>query len=191
MSEVCTGRCSGCALKIGAKANVEISNRTVAVLAAFGGIPFYCHEKMGWTPDQETYPASQTRVFNALDNLIAAPKLIHDSPDLGAAIADATAAGLPADTFDEDRELIGKIPICGGWKRAVRKLNNQGWFQDRELRKVYRKTASETIRLVDQLKVEKDPEQKQKIIHAIGAGIKFFAKVQREKYGHVIQLEEA
>lgn len=186
----CQRPCSGCALTIGAKANREVGNRITAIFAAFGGIPFYCHDALGWTPDQETYPASQSRVFNAFDNLIAAPKLIHDSPEVAALISDGTGTGVPADAFDEDRALIGKVPICGGWKRAVKLLADEGWFRDPELRKTYREMASQSMRFVDQLKEEKDPEKKKKLIHAIGAGIKFFASVQREAYGRVIQLEE-
>lgn len=186
----CDRRCSGCAFKIGAKANEEIGNRTTAILSAFGGIPFFCHEKMGWTPDQETYPATQVRVMNALDNLMAAPKLIHNSPDLSDVLDDTTSTGVPASIFDEDRALIGDRPVCEGWKRAIGRLQQQRWFADRELRRTFRRMASESIRFIDQLKVETDPEKKKLVIDAIGAGIKFFAKVQREQYGQVVRLED-
>lgn len=186
----CGGRCSGCALTKGAKANTEVTNRLTAMLAALGGIPFYCHEEMGWTPDVETYPASNSRVTNALTNLMTAPSLIHNSPDLGAAVDDCTATGLLASVFDEDRALIGATPICGGWKRAVRKLSGLGWFRDKEASGELRKMANDAIVALDSIPYEKNEGSRKELVAKVGSLIEKLYAAQKQRLGRVVDLEE-
>lgn len=153
MKPQCPGQCSGCALLPGAKANGEVDNNLTGMLCALGGIPFYCHEKMGWTPERESdgYPVAEPRLSAAIDALRSAPRLIHASPGLVATISDATPTGLPPHAFDDARALIGKAPVCGGWKAAVAELNKQGWFATNR-RKVQRIMAIDGLAALNEIK---------------------------------------
>lgn len=124
----CSGQCHGCALKAGAAANTEIDNRIVAAISALGGIPFLCHDRLGWTPDKSGYPVTDMSFANAHSDLLAAPRLIYNSPDLAEVITDSTATGLPAECFKEARAVLGKRPYCEGWRATVASLARQGWF---------------------------------------------------------------
>lgn len=172
----CAGQCSGCALKPGAAANLEVNNRLVGILTALGGIPFLCHHRLGWTPDREGYPNTDNSVKMAMDNLMAAPKLIHNSPELSDAIEDATATGIPSNIFDDDRKLVGPTPHCQGWRSAVAELNNAGWFASIEDRKRRRLQAKAGLKLMDELKTEKGKSERKMIIRRIGTVVMSLAK---------------
>ncbi len=173
-----TGRCSGCALKVGVHANKEIVNRMTAMLCALGGIPFHCHDKLGWKEGDAGYP-DEYRIKNAITNLVTAPKLIHDSPELGNAIADATATGIPASAFEEDREFIGRSPLCEGWKAAVGRLAKQGWFATKAKRETWRMISARTIQMLDGIKSEKDVVKRGQFIVEIGKSFKLFSEFQK------------
>lgn len=187
--ERCDGRCSGCAMKKGAKANLEVDNRITALFSALGGIPFFCHEALGWTPDRKNYPGGNHAINNAANNLMTAPKLIHNCPELASALSDCTASGVPAHIFDGDREVIGRAPICDGWKRAVAKLAKRGWFADPERRKLFRQMARTGLIHLEELKGKPEPRIRQNAIAEIGKVIQWFAKIQREVFGKTLGLE--
>lgn len=185
----CKGRCSGCALKIDAKAHTEVDNRMVAMVAAIGGRPFFCHDALGWTPDKEGYPDSAHRPARAIGNLMSAPKLIHDCPSL--ALSDATASGMNPEAFAGDRAYVGRTPVCGGWKRAVKKLHALGWFSDPLRRKWARHVAGEAITMMDELKAEKNPRVRKLLIRDIGEMVQVLGDELKRVLGKKPNLEEA
>lgn len=164
----CDTQCHGCAFKPGATAHQESNNRLKGAIAAIGGIPFHCHEKLGWTPEKDGYPGGQGAIERACEDLRAAPKLIHDSPDLAEAFADCTPNGLPPEIFADARKLLGKRPMCGGWRAAVADLARQGWFRDREHRTALRRDANAALLLLESLVGEKDAERRKSAIASIG-----------------------
>ncbi len=177
----CSEQCHGCAFKPGATAHQESNNRLKGAIAAIGGIPFHCHEKLGWTPDKNGYPFREGALTLATANLLAAPKLIHDSPDLAAALSDCTRTGLPPSTFEDDRALIGKRPMCEGWKAGVAMLARQGWFRDRTHRKIVRREAAEALVLLESLVSEKDAERRKGVIAEIGDYIEVLVARLKER----------
>lgn len=138
-----------------------------AIVAAMGGIPFYCHDAMGWKPGEPNYPAGLEKVDNAIRNLLSAPKLIHDLPGLQVAIADATPTGVPSEIFDADRALIGRAPACAGWKMAVSQLAEAGWFKDKTRRAWARAVANQTLKELKALKAEPKKEIRTKHLRNI------------------------
>lgn len=152
----CDGQCHGCALKPGAAANVELDNRMTAALAALGGIPFLCHDRIGWQSKgkRDGYPKGrEARIQRAHANLITAPRLIHNSAELASCISDTNASGLPAEMFAADRKALGRRPMCQGWRNTVGDLAKQGWFKNKPLSKVRRimaKTALDDLRKIKQ-----------------------------------------
>ncbi len=141
----CTGQCHGCALKPGAAANTEIDNRLTAIISALGGIPFLCHDRLGWTPDKSCYPDTSMSFANAHSDLLAAPRLIYNSPDLAEVITDATTTGLPKEMFNEARAVLGKRPYCAGWQATVASLSKQGWFSHKPTANTRRTIAKSAI----------------------------------------------
>lgn len=123
-----------------------------AALAALGGIPFLCHEELGWKGKRKGYPKRQQSIQAAHDNLLSAPKLIHNSPELAMCVSDATATGLPASMFAESRKILGPRPMCGGWRAAVGSLATQGWFASPALRRVRRIMAKDALVALEGLK---------------------------------------
>jgi hypothetical protein len=164
----CEGRCKGCALKIGAMANEEVTNRLTAFFSALGGTPFVCHENFGWTGDRTNYPDG-AQINRVMSNLMTAPTLIHDLPNVGQAISDATATGVPPSIFDGDRAVLGRQPYCQGWQAAVARLQNLGWFQDKTRRTVRRTIAAQGIRAIERLGRTKNKADRRKDIAEIGA----------------------
>lgn len=187
MNQPCPGQCGGCALKPGGKANLEANNHLVAIFCAIGGVPFHCHEQLGWTHDVEDYPVAQRRIECAVENLMAAPALIHDSPDIP--LSDLTATGIPAEIFAEDRALIGRTPICQGWRAAVADLAKQNWFSDRTRRKNIRGLVNEAIHLMKQFQAARGEDQRKELLAAMRVPTKKIAaelkraKISTELFG--------
>jgi hypothetical protein len=186
----CDRRCSGCAFKKGAKANLEVTNRLTGMFAALGGIPFYCHDALGWYPDQPGYPQGARSIQMAADSLRSAPKLIHDSPDMVRVITDATPTGVPPAMFDADRAIIGRTPMCQGWKRAVHKLSDKGWFADPSRRVLFRQIAALGLSHIEELNGSAGgPNIRKAAIAGIGKTLEWFLRIQRETFGRRIDLE--
>lgn len=157
-------QCNGCALRPGGRANREILNRLTAAFSAIGGVPFFCHDKLGWTEEREAdgYPGGERRMKNHLSNLMTAPKLIHDCPELGRAVSDATATGIPAEIFASDRAYVGRNPVCQGWREVVAQLKEAGWF-DPSYAAHRRSIGQRGLLVIDAVKQEKagSPERKE------------------------------
>lgn len=146
MSENCR-QCNGCALRPGTLANLEPENRIRGVFAVLGGVPFHCHEKLGWTHGVAGYPEGTTALKNAIVDLLSAPKLVHDSPWASDCLSDATPQGFPLEMFDPARQVIGKYPVCAGWKAAVADLARQAWYKN----PAYRPIATRALGIIDEL----------------------------------------
>ena len=132
----CPGRCHGCAYKSGAAANLEGQNYLRGVFAALGGYPFVCHESLGWGPEREGYPEGSKQALAILTSnrfqLIKAgadPELIE--------------------------KQVGKVRegmrMCGGWKAAVRRLKDLGWFANRDITLVRRHYAKHAAACLERL----------------------------------------
>jgi hypothetical protein len=159
-------QCHGCALKHGAKANQEAQNHLTAILSVVSGTPFHCHEKLGWTPDKDGYPNQQEQIYSAVNTLMAAPRLIHDSPELAGAHFGLNPNGVPSKLFDEERAIIGKRPVCGGWKQQVKALADQGWYRNKEVMQVRKAMAMDAFHWMAKLRGAEKSE-KPEILEAI------------------------
>jgi hypothetical protein len=172
-------------LKPGGKANQEVTNRLTALFSALGGTPFYCHDKFGWTDDRPDYPGGMGRVSNTIVNLMTAPTLIHNSPEVGNAISDATATGVPPSMFDSDRAALGKHPHCKGWQAAVARLRDGGWFQDPARRVIRRAIASMGLLALERLGTEKAPAKRRACIADIKTAMRRFTQELKKDGGRV------
>lgn len=136
-------------------------------------VPFHCHERLGWTPDKDGYEFGGKYIQRAADTLMAAPGLIHNSPDLANCVSDCTATGLPSSIFDGEREIIGRDPICRGWKKQVAHFAGQGWYKDKSRFHVRRQMAKDMFNWMDEL-IGNTPEEKAKLHEGIAGIVKWF-----------------
>lgn len=136
MDKVCNGQCDGCAYKKGAAANIEPDNRLRAAFAALGGYAFACHDSLGWKPGMDGYPEGSKDAFSLI--LMSKEPLIK----------------LGVDPKVIERQCAGvrkELRICSGWKSAVSKLNNAGWFPSPAIRFIRRHYAKQAATLIHRM----------------------------------------
>lgn len=97
----CNGQCHGCAFKLGAAANLEAGNKLRGIFAALGGIPFFCHDSLGWKPGQTGYPKGAEDSLTILSNRA---KIIAAGAD-------------PAKLDAQTAEIRASLHICEGCVR--------------------------------------------------------------------------
>jgi hypothetical protein len=137
-----------------------------AILTVLSATPFHCHEKLGWGAGKEGYPVKQDRIFSAVNSLMSAPTMIHNSPEMAAALSNSTATGVPPEVFDSERAIIGKRPVCSGWKQQVKALADQGWYRNKELMQVRKAMAMDAFHWMAKLRGAENSE-KPEILEAI------------------------
>ena len=132
---ICTDQCHGCAYLKGAAANEEGHNLLRAAFAALGGYPFFCHESLGWTPDRTTYPEG---THPSLVILCGRDVFIKAGAD-------------PKRLEQQTAEIRRSMRACGGWKAAVRRLKEMGWFTRPEMTHVHRHFAKHAAACLERL----------------------------------------
>lgn len=148
-------RCCGCAFTTGALANGEINNKLTAALAALAAVPFLCHDKLGWRKGMPSYPISDYNFRIAYEDLRASSTLIH--------VHEIDPAELT-----EARSIIGRQPMCQGWRESVATVSGTGWFKD-PLNKMAAQHCLQKLEAY--LKPGQDEKQKSKSLAASRAAV--------------------
>lgn len=165
-------RCCGCAFTKGAVANGEINNKLGAALAALAAVPFLCHDKLGWKKGVPSYPASDYDFRLAYENLRAAPDLVH-------------IQGMEQADLQQDRDIIGRQPMCQGWRESVAAIAKTRWFND----PANKRAAHECLtRLELYLKPGQEEKQKSKRLADVRAAVVALGKHMKACGGEILDV---